>query len=317
MPASHTYGSPNQDSYPSDRAMEGHHGPGGPNLVPGYMENGRFYGDYKKGQYMLPIDELEKDRLDMFHHFFLLARNQQLFSAPFPNQESPRILDLGCGTGIWAIDMQDKYPELGQVTGADLALIQPEFIPRNLVFKPMDIEEPWLELSGCAYDLIHLRTLNGSISDWPFVYDQIYKHLKPHYGFVEQVEIDWVPRSDDRSLPPDSYFSRWAEALMEAMDRAGRPMRLDSHRIQQQMTQAGLVDPHEQIIKVPINGWPEDAHDREIGRWFNLGLTQGLEALTLAPFTRILGYTPDEARDLISRVKEEIRSRKIRAYCTL
>lgn len=39
----------------------------------------------------------------------------------------------------------------------------------------MDIEEPWLELSGCAYDLIHLRTLNGSISDWPFVYDQIYK----------------------------------------------------------------------------------------------------------------------------------------------
>lgn len=41
----------------------------------------------------------------------------------------------------------------------------------------MDIEEPWLELSGCAYDLIHLRTLNGSISDWPFVYDQIYRQV--------------------------------------------------------------------------------------------------------------------------------------------
>ncbi|KAK1779966.1 S-adenosyl-L-methionine-dependent methyltransferase [Copromyces sp. CBS 386.78] len=317
MPASHTFGSPNQDNYPSSRAMEGQHVPGGSSLDPGYMENGRVYGDYKKGKYMFPIDELEKDRLDMFHHLFLLTRNGELFSAPFQNQDSPRILDLGCGTGIWAIDMQDRYPVHGRVVGVDLALIQPEYIPEHLQFDKMDIEEPWLTKIGGGFDLIHLRTLNGSISDWPFVYDQIYKHLKPHYGFVEQVEFNWIPHSDDGSLSQDSYFFRWAQALMVAMERAGRPMTLDSHRIKQQMRQAGLEDPEEQVIRVPINGWPEDAHEREIGRWFNLGLTQGLEALTLGPFTRELGYTLDDARDLIGRVKEEIRSRKIRAYCTL
>lgn len=101
------------------------------------------------------------------------------------------------------------------------------------------------------------------------------------------------------------------------MERAGRPIDLDRHRIEQQMTRAGLLDFHEEVIEVPINGWPEDAHTREIGRWFNLGLTQGLDALTLGPFTRVLGYAPEQARDLISHVKEEIRSRKIRAYCTL
>ena len=104
---------------------------------------------------------------------------------------------------------------------------------------------------------------------------------------------------------------------MRAMDTAGRPMRLDSHRIKQQMRQAGLEDPQEQVIKVPINGWPEEPHDREIGRWFNLGLTQGLEALTLGPLTRVLRYSPEDVKDLVGRVKEEIRSRKIHAYCTL
>ena len=94
-------------------------------------------------------------------------------------------------------------------------------------------------------------------------------------------------------------------------------MDLDSHRIKQQMRQAGLEEPQEQVIKVPINGWPEDPQQREIGRWFNLGLTQGLDALTLGPFTRELGFTAEAARDLVGRVKEEIRSRKIHAYCTL
>jgi len=41
----------------------------------------------------------------MFHHFFKLARGEQLHSIHLHNQANPRILDLGCGTGIWSIDM--------------------------------------------------------------------------------------------------------------------------------------------------------------------------------------------------------------------
>jgi methylase of polypeptide subunit release factors len=50
---------------------------------------------------------LEKDRLDIFHKFFLVALRDALHSAPLHNQETPRILDIGCGTGIWAIDMAE------------------------------------------------------------------------------------------------------------------------------------------------------------------------------------------------------------------
>jgi len=47
------------------------------------------------------------ERLDVFHKIFLVARNGVLHSAPIYSLESPRILDLGCGTGIWVIDMAE------------------------------------------------------------------------------------------------------------------------------------------------------------------------------------------------------------------
>lgn len=46
--------------------------------------------------------------MDIFHKFFQVARKDVLHSAPLtPNYDGPRILDLGCGTGIWAIDMAE------------------------------------------------------------------------------------------------------------------------------------------------------------------------------------------------------------------
>ena len=50
----------------------------------------------------------EKDRMDIFHKFFLVTRNEVLHRASIiPNPMSTRILDLGTGTGIWAIDMAE------------------------------------------------------------------------------------------------------------------------------------------------------------------------------------------------------------------
>jgi predicted RNA methylase len=56
---------------------------------------------------LLTVTKLEKDKLDIFHRFFTLILNHRLFRAALHDQETPRILDLGCGTGIWAIDVAE------------------------------------------------------------------------------------------------------------------------------------------------------------------------------------------------------------------
>ncbi|KAK3943705.1 hypothetical protein QBC46DRAFT_361711 [Diplogelasinospora grovesii] len=286
------------------------------NNVAVYLENGRYYGSYRMGKYMFPCDEHEKERLDIFHKFFSVARKGALHSAPVHNQENPRILDVGTGTGIWAIDMADKFPR-GTVRGVDLSLIQPLFIPINLRFDQMDVEGPWQGMEPDSWDLIHMRALNGSISNWPRLYSEIFRHCRPHYGHIEQVEIDWMPRSDDGSLPNNAVVRQWATQLYDAMDQFDRPMRVDSGLTRRRLAEAGFTDIREEIIRVAYSGWPSDPHDRETGRWFNIGITQGIQAITLAPLFRGGGKTQQEIQTLIDSVVAEVRGRKVHAYCTV
>ena len=53
---------------------------------------------------MPPSDELAKDRLDFLHTMSMKAlRSDRLIHVP--HIDNGRFLDLGCGTGIWAIEM--------------------------------------------------------------------------------------------------------------------------------------------------------------------------------------------------------------------
>jgi methylase of polypeptide subunit release factors len=47
--------------------------------------------------------------MDIYHKIMEVARRGKLHDAPFAANplDPPRIMDLGCGTGIWAIDMAE------------------------------------------------------------------------------------------------------------------------------------------------------------------------------------------------------------------
>jgi hypothetical protein len=146
------------------------------------------------------------------------------------------------------------------------------------------------------------------------VADNNCSHLKPGTGWIEHVEIDMEPRCDDNTLPAESNLNKWYGWLSDATHRVARPIAYE-HRTRQLLQQAGFIDIQETVIRVPYNSWPNDPHQKDIGRWYNLGITEGLEALTAAPLTRVYRWDLNEnVRPVLEAVRREICNRKIHAY---
>ncbi|KDN64172.1 putative methyltransferase domain-containing protein [Colletotrichum sublineola] len=243
----------------------------------------------------------EQDRLDIFHKLIFLARKSKLHDAPLPDRA--QVLDLGTGTGIWAIDVGDslyKGPDnQGRVVGLDLAYIQPHVIPTCVSFVRADVEAPW-PAPEQTFDMVHIQMLLG--------------HLRPG-GYIEHVEIEWMFRSDDNTLPSDSPLVLWGNTLRRAMQTYGQP--IDIFDTRAELHAAGFTNITENIVKLPINPWSADPFGQEIGRWFNLGLTHGFEALTLAPFIQIEGWPKHEVDRLVENLKMDICRLHVHAYCRM
>lgn len=66
-------------------------------------ENGRRYHRFREGSYNFPNDDVEQEREDMKHAMVKLLCSQKLHFAPIGNHPQ-EVLDIGTGTGIWAIE---------------------------------------------------------------------------------------------------------------------------------------------------------------------------------------------------------------------
>lgn len=72
----------------------------------------------------------------------LLALGGALHLAPIDQTDFPlhRILDCGTGTGIWALEMGDLYPQ-AEVIGVDISPIQPHWVATNVKFELDDVSK--------------------------------------------------------------------------------------------------------------------------------------------------------------------------------
>ncbi|KAK2013154.1 methyltransferase domain-containing protein [Colletotrichum eremochloae] len=123
-------------------------------------EYGRRYHVYQSCSYQCPNDKREMDRLDLSHSL-VVKTTGGLFLAPIDKDKTHRILDVGTGTGIWAIEVGDKFPN-AEVVGTDLSAIQPEFVPPNVTFEIDDAESAWV---GPMYDFIFSSNIYTNLNN--------------------------------------------------------------------------------------------------------------------------------------------------------
>lgn len=94
---------------------------------------------------------------------FFVINDGRLHLAPIDSQ-TQRILDIGFGTGAWAMAMGDRNPQ-AQIIGIDISASAPSWVPPNVSFEIADVEE---ELTfSASFDFIHCRYMAGAIRDWP------------------------------------------------------------------------------------------------------------------------------------------------------
>ncbi|CAF9928392.1 MAG: hypothetical protein GOMPHAMPRED_004672 [Gomphillus americanus] len=256
------------------------------------------------------------ERLDIAHNLFMEAfgtlHNAPLVE-PVTEETETRILDIGSGTGIWAIDMADQYPA-AEVIGLDLVNKQPQAIPPNVRFRvPRDYEGMW-SLGHDSFDLIYLRLACGGVSSWHEMYSKIFQHLKPELGYLEQIEIDIEPRCDDGPVP--KQLSDWYGYLIDASERAGKPLRYNRHTTNI-LKNLGFVDVKETVLKLPINDWATQEPARGLGRWNSVVFHEGVEALSLGPLTRVYNWPVEDVQRLCKDIKAHGLNRRIHCYQTV
>nr|RBQ84268.1 hypothetical protein FVER53263_06795 [Fusarium verticillioides] len=215
-------------------------------------QNGRRYHRYRHGRYPLPNDEAEQNREDMLHAMMLEATDGRLFYAPVGDNPQ-RIADLGTGTGIWAIEIGEKYPS-AEVLGLDLSPIQPTWVPPNVKFYVDDIEDEWL--NGDDFDFVHLRNMIPILKSPVTLLKQAYANMKPG-AWVELQDVDGQVHTDDNSIPDDWPLKRFTEIILQAFAL----YETNAHAAVfggQYLAEAGFVNIKHNYIKLPYGTWPKD-----------------------------------------------------------
>lgn len=264
------------------------------------FEHGRRYHAYKDGIYNLPNDEQEANRLELQHHIWYITFNGKLHLAPVPKKVE-QVLDVGCGTGAWAIDFATAYPD-SQVLGTDLSPIQPTNIPENCHFLIDDATADWA--FGRQFNYIHVRTMTVGISDWTRFFEQSWNNLQPG-GWLELQEWIGPLRCDDGSCPPDCTLMQWANLMREAAAKAGIDFNAAT-RFSSQLQDQGFVNVQEIRGKWAIGTWPKGKREKKIGEMFRRDLHDGVDGGSMRFFSNQLGWSADRIRTYLDEVKKEL-----------
>ncbi|PVG04205.1 S-adenosyl-L-methionine-dependent methyltransferase [Serendipita vermifera] len=278
--------------------------------------------------YLLPSDVDEWSRLDKQHVALTVA-----LGAPYPNaevvnallspDEGPRkkVADLGCGTGIWSLEMSKKFPHCDFI-GIDLAPvpIEPDKVPSNCRFEVDDVTGGLGHLHD-QLDLIFIRAISMGIKDARKMFNDVAQCLKPgglviwmeaDYDFYSGFPIGYKPFFSEEN-PSGSCFVRVLYEARRAATANGSALKDMEQLIDQGLWwQTDSIDPDScktASLFMPIGTWLEGNDEEETHklRWIGTLTRQDMiSALTGAkPMLLKTGWPEETLNQWLGKLEEE------------
>lgn len=248
--------------------------------------------------YMLPKDLDETNRLDFQHHM-LRSFMRGNYLAPIGKPRD--ILDVGCGTGRWAMELATQFPS-ANVIGVDIApppvseQAAPGFSADNYTFVQGNVLER-LPFADRSFDFVHQRYLIMGIpaNRWPGVVAELMRVTRPG-GWIELIETE-----PPYGAPALNQLADWGKLLVS---KRGIDFAVAS-QIGPLLTAAGAADVTARPLTIPV-GKPG-------GRLGAMMVVDYLSALTAVrgPLTKA-GIASEAAYDAaLAQARQELDQRSL------
>ncbi|KAI1379232.1 S-adenosyl-L-methionine-dependent methyltransferase [Hypoxylon crocopeplum] len=274
---------------------------------------GRTYHSEKhNSKYFTPNDEQQLQSVDITHHYLTMLIEDKLFLAPIAD-DVQKVLDIGTGSGIWAIDFADQFPN-AEVIGTDLSPTQPLWVPPNVKFELDDCTQPWTWAEN-TFDFVHMRYLFGAIADWEELLRQAFRVTTPG-SWVQSCEADVEILSDDGTVAPDSSYELfWNMLYRNAGKKLGVSFQPMGDNVQRKAFEAaGFEDVQEHSYKFPVGGWPADKRLAEVGQYVQLTMLNDVEGYTLFLWNTVMGENAPGYQEYLAYMRKELKNKKIHGY---
>lgn len=269
------------------------------------VDHHRTYQSYRQGAYALPNDSQEQDRLDLQHETIRRHMNDRLYYAPIEDPKT--VLDIGTGTGIWAIRFAEEHPRC-HVVGTDLSLIQPAKRPPNTIFIRHDAENDTWNFP-CTFDFIHLRLMFVCFFDFTTILQGIWDNLTPGcwVEFQDHTPEVFAPSGE----PIHSAVSEWCRQFTKGLYAMGHdPMRMKYLRVR--LEEFGFTCVHQIVQPYLVGGWHPDNLLNNAGYIGKFNIFHGVDSTIR--MLRASGMTEQQIHHMMYQVKDEIAERQVAQY---
>ncbi|CAG8450186.1 12742_t:CDS:2 [Ambispora leptoticha] len=178
--------------------------------------NGRRYHNLSNSMYFVANDDEEANRLSRYHDAIKDIWGG-LFNSPVEEKlrQGARVIDIGCGSGIWILDMAQQYPN-STFVGIDISPILPsEGCPTNVKFVQHNVLDG-LPFANSSFDLVHEKFMTGAFTETQWkekIIPEMIRLARPD-GWVESLECE-ITSSDE------SVTMRVTKALHDFMRLKG------------------------------------------------------------------------------------------------
>ncbi|KAH7037210.1 S-adenosyl-L-methionine-dependent methyltransferase [Microdochium trichocladiopsis] len=268
-------------------------------------ESGQYleaYGHkfHASGNIYVPFDEEEQRHMHARHKLLRTCLGGALTSTRLP-PDTKTIVDIGTGTGVWAIEMAARYPG-STIMGIDISKIQSSVVPGNVRYLIADIEQPW-EMADDYADFVHMRDITGGIRNWPGLVSQAFRKLKPG-GVLEMTEMrttihDFDGKFDDADICPS--FTKLFRTLYERVNMDFDP----APKFPEWLHAAGFENVKQRMEILPIGDWAKDDQLRQRQKLVNNLVMQYLGHHSTMIFAGA-GYEQKAFDEQLSAIKREL-----------